>query len=151
MSILRMKHLLIFAFCIFVFHTGLFAEESGDGGLVMIDSITTNQSQYIVGEKISFKGTFKEPGAMEEYSIAWNFGDGNVATGTLATAKDVYANPGRCTPYQNMRYNYSTIKVDNTYAKPGTYTVTFSVENSKGTKYEDSRIIVVEKNDSNPR
>ncbi|MBL7047751.1 MAG: PKD domain-containing protein [Candidatus Marinimicrobia bacterium] len=114
-----MKLILIFAFCIFVFHTELFAENSGDGGLVMIDSITTNKSQYIVGEKISFKGTFRDPGSMEEYSIVWDFGNGNVATGTLATAENVYA-------------------------KPGAYAVTFSVENSKGIKHEDSKVIKVE-------
>ncbi len=112
--------------------------------MVTIDSVKSNHSKNIVGEKISFKGTFKDPGALEEYSIVLDFGDGNVATGTLTTAKDVYANPGRCTPYKNMSYNYSIIKADNTYAKPGSYTVTFSVENSKGTKHEDSREIVVE-------
>ena len=105
-----MKQILIFSFCIFIFHTGLFAEDSGNGELVTIDSITSHQSQYIVGEIISFQGTFRDPGAMEEYSIVWNFGDGNVATGTLTAVKDVYANPGRCTPYQNMRYNYSIDK-----------------------------------------
>lgn len=144
MSTLRAKQILIFALCIFVFHTDLFAEDSGNDGLVVIDSVTSSHAKNIVGEKISFQGTFMDPGAMEEYSIVWDFGDGNVATGTLTAAKDVYANPGRCTPYKNMSYNYSIIKADNTYAKPGSYTVTFSVENSTGTKYEDSRVIVVE-------
>lgn len=95
-------------------------------------------------KKNSFEDTFRDPGAMEEYSIIWNFGDRNVATGTLTAAKDVYANPGHCTPYKNICYNCSIIKVDNTYAKHGSYTVTFSVENSKGTKYENSKEIVVE-------
>lgn len=154
MLILRIKQTLIFSVCVFIFHTGLFAEDSensGNGKLVTIDSITSQQSQYIVGGIISFQGTFRDPGAMDEYSIVWNFGDGNVAAETLTAAKDVYANPGRCTPYQNMLYNYSIIKVDNTYSQPGSYTVTFSVENSKGAKYQDSMVIVVEENESNSR
>lgn len=51
MSILRMKQILILSFCIFVINTGLFAEDSSDSGLVMIDSIASSHSQYIVGEK----------------------------------------------------------------------------------------------------
>ncbi len=144
MSMLRVKFLLIFVFCFFVYYTALLAEDTSNSGLATIDSVTTVHSHNIVGKKISFKGTFRDPGAMEEYSIVWDFGDGNVATGKLAAAKDVYANPGRCTPYKNMYYNYSIIKADNTYSKPGSYTISFSVEDSKGTKHQDSRVIVVE-------
>ncbi len=49
-----------------------------------------------------FEGSFRDPGTKDEYSIVWDFGDGNIATGTLTTSKDLYANPGRCTPYKNI-------------------------------------------------
>ncbi len=81
-----------------------------------------------------------------EYSIVWDFGDGNIASGTLTTSKDIYGNPGRCSPYENKCY--STVKTTNIYSKPGSYTVTFSVKNSKGARYENSETIIVGGKDS---
>lgn len=142
---LRIKLVLILFFCFFVFHTNLFAKDSGDiSSLAKIESISPVLPKYKAGEKITFVGTFRDPAPTDEYSIAWDFGDGNIYTGTLTTSKDIYANPSRCSPYKNICY--SKVNADTIYSKPGSYTVTFSVTNSKGTKHEDSKMIIVEEN-----
>jgi PKD repeat protein len=38
------------------------------------------------GEVISFSGTFHDPGSLDTHTIEWNFGDGNIAMGTLTPA-----------------------------------------------------------------
>lgn len=122
-------------------------EEKTETTYVRIDSITADHAKFITNKKITFKGTFLDPADMDIYSIAWDFGDGNIATGTLTTASDVYANPGRCSPYKNECF--STIIASNVYKISGDYTIIFSVKNSKGNLYTDSEEIIVSENSGN--
>ena len=144
--ILTIGILQIFCMNLLTSRLGLFAKDFKDdnGSTTRIDSITTKYKKYLTDKEITFKGTFMDPAYTDVYSIGWDFGDGNFATGTLTTSTDLYANPGRCSPYRTKCY--STISVSNVYAKPGVYTVTFFVKNSKGDLSKDSEEIVVDKN-----
>ncbi len=141
----RIKIILILSLCTFLFHPHFFsnlsAEDETESTWVSINSITTKNSDFTTGKKILFESSFRDPGKMDVYTIVWDFGDGTISTGTLTTAGDRYANPGRCTPYKNICY--SMVKATNVYKTPGSYTVTFSVQNSEGVRHEVSDTIDV--------
>jgi PKD repeat protein len=42
----------------------------------------------------------------------------------------------------------TSVKTTNIYSKPGSYTVTFSVRNSEGTRHESSETIIIRGKDS---
>lgn len=125
----------------FFLNLNVSANDEVRDGWIKIDSITTKSSKYEVEKCIAFEGTFLDPHPTDEYTIIWDFGDGKMETGTFTTATDMYANPGRCSPYKNQCY--CTVKVTNTYSKPGNYNVSFSVKTGQGATYTDSEEIVV--------
>ena len=143
-----LKTLLIITLSFVLLNFNIIAKEKkAKDTFARIDSITADYSKFLTDEKITFKGTFLDPKDMDIYSIVWDFGDGNIATGTLTTASDVYANPGRCSPYKNECF--STIITSNVYKKPGDYRIIFSVKNSKGDRYSDTEEIIISEDSKN--
>lgn len=127
--------------CVILHISNLQANKPTSGAWLKINSITTKQNKYLTENEISFEGTFHDPHPTDVYTIVWDFGNGNIETANFTTATDMYANPGRCSPYKSQCH--CIIKVSNTYSSSGTYNVTFSVETSNHTKYSDSEEIVV--------
>jgi PKD repeat protein len=69
------------------------------------------------GQALSFSGSFTDPGVLDTHTIAWDFGDGTGAGGTL-------------TPVH-------------TYAEDGTYTVTLTVTDDEGGVGSDTLVVTV--------
>ena len=74
------------------------------------------------GEVVAFTGSFFDPDIGETYTIGWDFGDANAASGTLSPT--------------------------HTYLDDGTYTVTLTVTDSGGRTGQDTLTVVV--NDLGP-
>ena len=74
------------------------------------------------GDLVAFSGNYDDPDVGESYTIAWDFGDGNAASGSLTPT--------------------------HTYPDNGTYTVTLTVTDSGGRIGQDTLTIVV--NDLGP-
>lgn len=70
------------------------------------------------GALASFAGVFTDPGALDTHTIAWDFGDGAVITGTLAPS--------------------------HAYLAPGTYTVTLTITDDDGGVGSDTLVVTVE-------
>ena len=69
------------------------------------------------GEVVSFTGTVGDPGLLDAYSIAWDFGDGTTTAGSLTPS--------------------------HTYANPGSYQVTLSVTDNNGRVGSDTLMVTV--------
>ncbi|HLF26956.1 MAG TPA: PKD domain-containing protein [Anaerolineae bacterium] len=69
------------------------------------------------GAALSFAGAFTDPGALDTHTLAWDFGDGETASGTLTPA--------------------------HTYADNGVYTVTLTVTDNDGGSGSDTLLAAV--------
>jgi PKD repeat protein len=69
------------------------------------------------GTSLAFAGSFSDPGTLDTHTIAWDFGDGTGASGTLTPS--------------------------HVYTIPGIYTVTLSVTDSDNATTNDTLIITV--------
>ena len=80
-----------------------------DDGLSSIDTVEvivsnvpptveagSNQNAVCCVTNVSFNGSFTDPGTLDTHTIAWNFGDGSNASGTL-TPIHKYCSPGNYT------------------------------------------------------
>ena len=85
--------------------------------VAVIDTPSSNVT-ITKGESVSFTGTGTDPGNLS-LTYRWDFGDPNIAD---STAQD----PGKVV-----------------FNNPGTYTVTFTVTNSKGLSHSDTCIVTV--------
>ncbi len=94
-----------------------------------IYSLASPYTPILPGQEIFLKAYFSDPDTGEGYSIKWDMGDGTVRTKTLHTTHDAYANPGRCSPY---RYGcFAILTANHAYDKPGSYSVSLIVTDSK--------------------
>ncbi|CAG0926758.1 hypothetical protein PLCT1_00142, partial [Planctomycetaceae bacterium] len=102
---------------------------SDDDGLVGSDTLRLSVSNIaptvyagpnqtaVEGSVVSFNGAFTDPGVLDTHSIWWNFGDGEMSSGTLTPT--------------------------HAYADNGTYTVTLSVFDDDGGVGADVLLVTV--------
>jgi PKD repeat protein len=82
-------------------------------------TVEAGQDQAVnEGDKVTFIGTFTDPGVLDTHTIAWDFGDGAAADGTL--------NPAHA------------------YADDGVHEVTLTVEDDDGGVGSDTLVVTVD-------
>ena len=70
------------------------------------------------GSTVNFSGSFTDPGNQDTHTIAWDFGDGSTASGTLTPS--------------------------HVYPENGVYTVTLTVTDSDGASGSDTAVVTVQ-------
>jgi hypothetical protein len=82
-----------------------------------VPNVDAGQDLFLTGNYLTtFAGSFVDPGWLDTHTIAWDFGDGITATGTLSPSHQ--------------------------YATFGTYTVTLTITDNDGGVGEDTMIVV---------
>ncbi len=80
--------------------------------------------------EITFAAVFTDPGWLDTHTVSWDFGDGAIASGTVAEEYEAPDSTGSCT-------------ASHTYSSTGTYTVTVTFTDDDGGAGSDTYVVVV--------
>ena len=81
-------------------------------------------------DEVSFNASFADTGWLDTHTVAWNFGDGTTAAGTMFETNSPPAATG-------------TASVGHAFSAPGTYLVSFTVTDDDGGSASASRTVQV--------